>query len=220
MHHDATVTPRNTILFIAEDWQTSAGVTLEGEALWEWDPEAGTTTKRWSSFTNLDPVKDWGARSISSDWLHANSVAFGPDGNVLISFHFLNQVISLSPDFERVLWRLGGIRATVSVDDPFTGQHTAQQPAADRVLLFDNGYERTTNPYSRAAEYEIRGSSAVKVWEWRPPHDNRARIISGVRRLSNGNSMIAFGTSRNYVEGVTGPIEAYEVNRDGRSSGI
>jgi hypothetical protein len=89
-------------------------------------------------------------------------------------------------------------------------------PRADRVLLFDNGYERTTNSYSRAVEYEIRGRSAVKVWEWRPPHDNWARIISGVRRLSNGNSVIAFGTSRNYVEGATGPIEAYEVNRDGK----
>ena len=215
IHHDQAVTSRNTILFIAEDWQTLNGTTLEGEALWEWDPEAGTTTKRWSSFTHLDTVKDWAPRSIASDWLHANSVSFGPDGNVLISFHFLNQVISLSPDFASVQWRLGGLRATVPVDDPFTGQHTAQHTRADRVLLFDNGYERTTNPYARAGEYEIRGSSAVKIWEWRPPNNNWARIISGVRRLPNGNSMIAFGTSRNYVEGATGPVEAYEVTAAG-----
>ena len=216
MHHDVTVTPRNTLLFLAEDWQPWEGQPLCGEALWEWDPEAGTATKRWSSFSHLDPRYDWGARSIREDWLHANSVSYGPRGNVLVSFHFLNQVISLSPDLERVQWRLGGVRADVPVDDPFSGQHTAQEVSPDRVLLFDNGYERTETRYSRAAEYELRGGAATKVWEWRPPTDNWARIISSVRRLPNGNSLVAFGTSAAAAAGTTGPIEAYEVTSGGR----
>ena len=173
IHHDVTVTPRNTLLFIAEDWQPWDGGLLNGEALWEWDPEAGTTIKRWSSFAQLDPRTDWGERSYREDWLHANSLSYGPRGNVLVSFHSLNQVISLSPDLQRVEWRLGGVRGDVSVDDPFSGQHTAQEVAPGRVLLFDNGYERLDSRYSRAAEYESRAA-------------RRRRSGSGGRRWTTG----------------------------------
>jgi hypothetical protein len=217
MHHDVAVTPRNTVLFLAEDWQPWDGALLAGEALWEWVPETGTVTRRWSSFQHLDPRDDWGPRSIRADWLHANSVSYGPRGNVLVSFHFLNQVISLSPDLERMEWRLGGTRGDVPVDDPFSGQHTAQEVSARRVLLFDNGYERTTERYSRAAEYELRNGAAQKVWEWRPPRDNWARIISGARRLSNGNTVVTFGTVASTAEGTTGPIEVYEVTPRGEA---
>ena len=216
IHHDVTVTPRNTLLFLAEDWQPWDGELLEGEALWEWDPEAGTTTKRWTSFAHLDPRYDWGPRSERKDWLHANSVSYGPRGNVLVSFHYLNQVISLSPDLGRIEWRLGGTRADVPVDDPFSGQHTAKEVAANRVLLFDNGYERTESRYSRAVEYALQGGSATKVWEWRPPVDNWARIISSARRLPNGNTVIGFGTTHDTpAPGATGPIEVYEVTPGG-----
>lgn len=215
IHHDATVTPRNTVLFIAEDTRTIDGRPITGEALWEWDPEVGTTVRRWSSFNELDPKLDWGTLSHDEDWLHANSVSMGPRGNVILSFHYLNQVISIAPDFSRTEWRLGGVRGNISVDEQFTGQHTAQSLADGRVLLFDNGYERTTTRYSRAVEFQIEGSLARKIWEWRPPHDNWARILSSVRRLPNGNSVISFGTSQGFVEGATGPIEAYEVKPDG-----
>lgn len=215
MHHDVAVTPRNTVLVLAEDWQPWDGALLAGEALWEWVPETGAATKRWSSFQHLDPRYDWGPRSIRGDWLHANSVSYGPRGNVLVSFHFLNQVISLSPGLDRIQWRLGGTRGDVPVDDPFSGQHTAQEVSADRVLLFDNGYERTTSRYSRAVEYALRDGAAAKVWEWRPPRDNWARVISGARRLSNGNTVVTFGTQPSATEGTTGPIEVYEVTPGG-----
>jgi hypothetical protein len=216
IHHDVVATPRRTVLFLAEDWQPWDGGLLMGESLWEWHPESGAVAKQWSSFDHLDPQRDWGARSNREDWLHANSVSYGPRGNVLVSFHYLNQVISLSPDLKRIEWRLGGVGASLPVDDPFSGQHTAQEVGTGRVLLFDNGYERTAERYSRAMELELRGDAAAKVWEWRPPHDNWARIISSARRLPNGNSLVGFGTSRDWpAVGTTGPIEVYEVTPGG-----
>lgn len=215
IHHDVTATPNNTLLFLGEDWQQWNGALLKGEALWEWNPETGTTVKRWSSFTHLDPNIDWGARSIRDDWLHANAVSYGPRGNVLVSFHFLDQVISLSPGFSKIQWRLGGVRNTIPLADPFSGQHNAQEIKTDRILLFDNGYDRTDNPYSRAVEYSLSGSTATKVWQWRPPVDNWARIISGVRRLPNGNSLITFGDSKEFIHGATGSLEVYEVTAGG-----
>lgn len=215
IHHDAVTTPHNTILFLAEDVQVWRGEPLTGEAIWEWNPETGAVTKRWSAFDHLDPARDWGTRSRREDWLHGNALSIGPRGNVLLSLHFLDQVLSIRPDFRGLEWRLGGVNATIPADDPFSGQHTAAEVATGRVLLFDNGFARDAQRYSRVVEYELRGTTARKVWEWRPPRDNWARVISSARRLPNGNTLVAFGTSADPRLGTTGPIEVYEVTQAG-----
>lgn len=215
MHHDATATAHGTVLFIAEEWRAHGGALINGEAIWEWNPEGGAATKRWSSFDAFDPEIDRGPRSRNDDWLHANSIAIGTRGNIILSFHFLDQVVSLSPDFNTVEWRLGGTRADITVADPFSGQHTAQEVAGGRILLFDNGFDRMTTRYSRAAEYAMTGATAQLEWQWRPERDNWARVISGARRLDNGNTVVSFGTPANMPVGATGPIEVYEVTRAG-----
>lgn len=215
IHHDVTATPQNTILFIAEDWQTWKDSLMNGAALWEWNPESGSLVKRWSSFDHLNPDLDWGSRSVRTDWLHPNSVRFGPRGNVVLSLHFLNQVISITSDFKSLEWRLGGVRATIPVSDPFSGQHSVQEIEPGHILLFDNGFERTVERYSRALELEIIGDSCRKAWQWRPEKDNWSVVISSARRLLNGNTMVGFGLPNNATLGSTGPIEAYEVTSSG-----
>ncbi|HEX7049395.1 MAG TPA: aryl-sulfate sulfotransferase [Longimicrobiales bacterium] len=215
IHHDVTATPRNTVLFIAEDTRPWRDTVVTGTAIWEWSPERGSVVQRWSSFDHLDPDVDWGPRSGPSDWLHANSLSIGSRGNILLSMHFLDQVISITPDFGALEWRLGGVRATITVDDPFSGQHSATETEPGHILLFDNGFAREDTRYSRAVEYELGEATAHKVWEWRPERDNWARVISSARRLPNGNTLVAFGTQRDPALGSTGPIEVYEVTRDG-----
>ena len=216
MHHDVTVTPHNTVLFLAEDVRMVGGEAVTGEALWEWVPEAGEVERRWTAFDHLDWTLDRSDRSRADDWLHANSVAFGPDGNVLVSFHFLNQVVSIAPGFGGLEWRLGGVRSTIAVPDPpFSGQHTARAVGPGRMLLFDNGYEREVERYSRAVEYELEEETARTVWEWRPERDNWAKVISGAARMSNGHTLVGFGTLADADSGTTGPIEVYEVDDDG-----
>jgi hypothetical protein len=214
-HHDITATPRNTILLIAEDWRMWRDTLLNGEAIWEWSPESGAVEKRWSALAQIDPATDWGPLSVRSNWLHANAISRGPRGNTLLSLRARDQVISIAPDFQSIDWKLGGAPATLPVDDPFSGQHTAAEIANGRVLLFDNGFARSNERYSRAAEYEITGQRARKVWEWRPAQDNWARLMSSARRLPNGNTLIGFGRARNQQEGSTGPIEVFEVTRSG-----
>lgn len=216
MHHDVTATPDNTILFLAEDVRPVGDEDVTGEALWEWVPETGEVTLRWSSFDHLDWTLDRGERSRPDDWLHANSLAFGPAGNILVSFHFLNQVVSIAPDYAGLEWRLGGVRATLPVPDPpFSGQHTARSVGPDRILLFDNGYEREVERYSRAVEYSIAGGTAMVAWEWRPDRDNWARVISSALRMPNGHTLVGFGTLADAGLGTTGPIEVYEVDPGG-----
>lgn len=214
MHHDLVATPDDRILFLANDWQTVRDTLWNGPSIWEWKPEAGTSRKIWSGFDFLDPAQDRSPRSRTDDWIHENALSIGPRGNLVVSSQELNQVISISPDLTSIEWRLNGPQATIAVDDPFSGQHTAKEIAPNRVLMFDNGFDRQA-PFSRAAEYELSSDGARLVWQWRPPQDNWSRIIGSARRLANGNTLITFGTPAGLPEGSTGPVEVYEVTPAG-----
>lgn len=214
LHHDVIVTPRDTLLFLAFDTRQYRGAMLKGEAIWEWQPDTGQAVKRWSSWDHLSPDDDRGPRS-GEEWLHANSLALGPRGNVLMSIHFLDQVISISPDFQRVEWRLGGVNATraLAASDQYSGQHTARELASNRLLVFDNGLQ--TRDSSRALELDLHSAQAKAVWQWQPARRNKSAFVSSARRLANGHTLVAFGMSA--VDGSTGPVEVFEVNREGEA---
>ncbi|HSM35679.1 MAG TPA: aryl-sulfate sulfotransferase [Longimicrobiales bacterium] len=219
IHHDVIATPQNTLYFMSRHQQSFEGIPWTGEIIWEWDPQDGAPLERWNSFDHLSPATDTTSRSHPGDWIHGNSLDLGPDGLVLLSSPFLNQVIAIEPDFSAIAWRLGGANATIATDSAgtFDFQHTAAQLAADRVLVFDNrGGREGPLEYSRALELEIDfdADTAREVWSFRAPNDNYAPIISGARRLANGNTMVTFGLRHDF-RGSRGPIEVYEVDPAG-----
>jgi hypothetical protein len=214
MHHAIVVTPRDTVLYVTFDTQDFAGKRLKGEAIWEWNPDTGEDIKRWRSWDFMDPALDRSART-AGEWLHANSLHVGPGGNILLSFHYINQVISIAPDWKSVQWRLGGVRGTIAVphDQQTSAQHTAAEIAPNRLLMFDNRTDLQP-PYSRAVEYLIDGDTAKQVWQWQAPNSNYASAVSSARRLPNTNTLISFGMEKGR-NGSSGPTEAYEVASDG-----
>jgi arylsulfotransferase ASST len=213
LHHDVIATPQNTLLVIAFDDRVVNGTQVRGDAIWEWTPETGAASKRWTAWDHFSPAQDRGPR-FGGEWMHANALAIGPRGNVLMSVHYWNQIMSITPDWQRIEWRLGGVNATVTVPDAdrFSGQHTPHEMAGGRVLLFDNGVER--QGYSRALELAIDGTTARTLWEWRAQPANYAGALGSARRLGNGNTLVAFGMSAG-VAGSSGPLEVYEVSSDG-----
>ncbi len=218
IHHDVTATPRNTILFIANETEPVDGVPVVGEALWEWNPEAGTVVRRWSAFDHLDFAPGQGARSNAGNWLHGNGISFGPRGNVLMSLRNIDQVISIAPDFSRVEWRLGGVGGTLALPDGdrFWGQHYVTEPSPNRVLVYDNGFERPGGAYTRAIEYAIdagRGT-ATRIWQYRHAPDITASLVGSTQRLPTGNTVVLFGMLAGQ-NGSTGPIAAVEVTPSG-----
>lgn len=218
IHHDVVATPQNTLLFIANETQVVGPDTVVGESLWEWSPEAGTVQKRWSAFEFLDWSVLRGTRSTVGNWLHGNGLNYGPRGNVLMSLRNADQVISISPDFTTVEWTLGGTNGTLALDaaDGFWGQHYVTEPAAGRVLVFDNGFERPGDAFSRAIEYQVStaNGTATKVWEYRASPDIYASLVGSARRLPNGNTAIMFGMFPGQ-SGSSGPITAVEVTPAG-----
>ena len=220
MNHDVIVTPQNTLLFIGQDSQTVNDTTWTGNGIWEWSPEHGSVVKRWTAFQALSPASDRGPASTPGDWLHANSLAIGPRGNVVMSFLFLGQVISLSPDFSRFEWRLGGANSSFAVDsDAQTyGQHTAAEVSPGHVLVFDNlTYDSlAATHYSRGLEIVLDtvAHAAHKAWEFRPQPDDWAPYVGSDRLLANGDFLVSFGLA-NGIAGAGGPIAAYEVTPAG-----
>jgi hypothetical protein len=146
--------------------------------------------------------------------MHANALDVGPRGNVLLSVHYWNQVVSIAPDWQAIEWRLGGVNATLALpeDEQFSGQHTAREIAPGRVVLFDNRVER--GEYSRAVEFELLGDRAERRWEWVPMPLNFASAVGSARRMPHGNTLIGIGMSAGVAES-TGPIEVYDVTSSG-----
>lgn len=219
-HHDVITTPWNTVLFIAYDTRDFEGRSVSGESIWEWNPDNGALHRRWSSWDHLSPAVDWSAGSEDDDWLHANALSIGPAGNILLSSRALDQVISISPDYSSIEWRMGGINAdiTVSGNDRFYGQHTVSELSPvngrRRVLLFDNGY--VGRGFSRAQELELDpdAGTAATVWQFRATPDNFSFITSLARRLPNGNTFVAFGAGPGVLWSF-GPVEVMEVDPAG-----
>ncbi len=220
-HHDVTATPQNTILFIAHEDGAGRGTTITGDAIWEWVPETGALIKRWTTFDALDPAVDWGSRSKSSDWVHANALSIGPHGNIIFSMYLLGQIISIAPDWHSLEWRLGGIGSTFTVDADamFDGQHNPQLVSPTDIIFFDNGLNRAAGAqYSRGLEVALDtvAHSAHRVWQFRPSPDIFAPIIGSIHRFENGNTLVHFGVSPVVYQGATGPIATFEVTGDGQ----
>ena len=185
IHHGVTATLQDTLLFLAFDPREVDGQVRNSEALWEWNPSTGALHKRWSAFDFVDPRVESGARSVPEDWLHANSVSIGSRGNILVSLHYLDQVISLASDFSASEWRLGGARSTFAVDLP-SGQRMRSMllslppaTASFRRTRSDRSPARSSAPPSERAH----GRSP------RPSH-GRCRVSrevsSSSRRLAGG----------------------------------
>jgi Arylsulfotransferase (ASST) len=219
MHHDVIATPHNTLLFLTHDLLVENGISWIGDAVWEWSPETGAVARRWRAQDFLSPDTDLGPKSVGGDWLHANSLSLGPRGNLLVSLPALNQIVSIAPGYHALEWRLGGPNATIVPDaaSEFWFEHTAQEIAPNRILMFDNGRDRPAGKYSRGLELELDPSAGAArvVWSFVPAPAIYAPIIGSTRRLSGGVTVVDFGTPAG-VLGSSGPIATYDVSLDGR----
>jgi hypothetical protein len=228
-HHDFIELPDGRLLVLGAKTrrldETSIGgprnALVRGDSLHLFDPSTGAEEELWDAFDVLDPLdrleqyryeKDDGAE----DWTHANSIDFGPSGNLLLSIKNLDQVISFAPDLHTIEWKLGGPDSSFSFPDPndeFHGQHDVQQLPNGHILMFDNGLFRPDGDYSRALELalDFDTMTARAVWQYRARPDISSHVFGNVVRLPNGNTLVNFGWNDIPDE----PIFAAEARPDG-----
>ena len=85
----------------------------------------------------------------------ADTIVMGVDGNYIVSFRRLGQIMKIDATSGAVIWRIGGHKSDVTFpDDPFRGfsaQHSAAILPNGNLLLYDNGNQHEP-PETRAAD--------------------------------------------------------------------
>ncbi len=99
------------------------------------------------------------------------------------------------------MWRLGGKNNQFEfINDPigFSYQHSIRRVSGNNIILFDNGNYHTP-AFSRAIEYSLDevNKKVTLVWQYRSTPDVFAIAMGNVQRLSNGNTLIGWGTLAN-----------------------
>jgi hypothetical protein len=224
IHHEVQILPDGRVMYLARDvlWE-GYGDPLhpqEGDTIGIWDPATGENEIVWNIFDHISPADRtepdsdrrlpgfpvWGGcdrdRSVQ-DWSHANSVMMAEDGSVILSLRHLDQIVSISPDFQSIQWRLGGPGSDFMFPNPidrFYEQHSAVPLPNGNILLFDNGNDRPREEggqYSRPLELQLdhNNKTATAVWQFLHNPLIFSVCCSSVERLPNGNTLFLYGTN-------------------------
>ena len=163
--------------------QAPQGAHLQlGTSIRRWNLAAGTDEVVWDPFNFLDPLTERtnaansdpvvnsdaqasipcaGATLKIEEWMHANSLQVAPTGVILMSIRHLDTVIAISPQFDRIAWRIGRFGSNFTFPNPndtFYHQHFVRMLDNGNLLLFDNGDGRPAaegGQYTRALELAL-----------------------------------------------------------------
>ena len=203
------------------------GVRLQsGTGIRRWNLATGKDEIVWDPFNFLDPLtertdaanSDPAANSDAQnnfpcvghsmqieEWMHGNSLQVAPTGVLLMSVRHIDTVIAISPEFDRIAWRIGRFKSDFTFPNPndeFYHEHYVRMLSNGNLLLFDNGDGRPAaegGQYSRALELALDwdAMTASKVWEYR--HQlidgsyKYADKVGSAQRLENGNTFVLYG---------------------------
>jgi Arylsulfotransferase (ASST) len=173
--------------------------------------EDGTTEFEWNAWDHIAP-EEWieppppdPINPGEPDYDHPNSLTFDRDGNYVVSFRHLGQIMKINSQSGEIMWRLGGTKNQFTFrDDPlngFSAQHSARIMANGNLLLYDNG-TRHNPPESRAVEYALdtTAMTATLVWQFRHSPIIYTPYVGLVQRLANGNTSIAYAQAGHVTE--------------------
>src|ERR671936_367061 len=152
--HDLQLTPQGTALLTAYTTVAADLSKIGGSSsgrlltciLQEIDLDSGQLLFEWRSVDHVDPSESYVSAPKNAtqafDYFHINSVAVGPDGNLLISARNTWTLYKLDRRTGAVIWRLGGKRSDFAMGRgaQFSWQHHAQ-PVSDTMTVFDNAYD-------------------------------------------------------------------------------
>jgi Arylsulfotransferase (ASST) len=163
--HEFVITPQDTALVTAYRTVSADlsklggpanGAALSGTVL-EIDIASGRVLFEWSSLDHV-PVTDTfvpfagGTKAAPFDYLHINSIAIAPDGNLLVSARNTSTVYKVARPSGEVIWRLGGKQSSFQMGEgaTFWWQHHVRPQGSDVLSIFDDGASPAREPQSRA----------------------------------------------------------------------
>jgi hypothetical protein len=219
-NHDLVVLPNGHVLLIIYDRQTIDMTSVGGkpdasfvDCLAQELDGSGNVVFEWRASEHVPYTESYANMKGSEvDPYHLNSIQAFPDGNLLLSFRHLSQLIKVDRQTGNILWQMGGKHNQFKfVNDSLGGfsyQHDAELLPNGRLSIFDNGEQRDPQ-VSRAVEYQLDETDRVVTLTWQYTHQPGIFAVNmgSTDRLADGNTFIGWG-------GPT-PI-ASEVTADGR----
>ncbi|MDP1676778.1 MAG: aryl-sulfate sulfotransferase [Bacteroidota bacterium] len=160
---------------------------------------------QWRSWDYI-PISEtyMNATASAFDYIHINAYDIDSDGNILVCFRNTCDIVKINRMTGEIMWRMGGKKNEFTfigeneTNKPayYTFQHSFNRLPNGNFLLFDNGNLHKT-VFSRAVEYKIDqiNKTATMVWEFRHTPDVFAPARGSAQRLSNGNTVIGWGSA-------------------------
>ncbi len=212
-NHDADVLTNGHYLLLYEKYKTmdmskivdggSENAKVTDVEIVETDRN-GTIYWVWNAldhFSVTDATSDIDLTQETIDFAHANSVCEDTDGNLVLSFRNLDEIVKINKKTGDIMWRFGGencknnqftfLNDEVNGYTGFSHQHSVTLLPNGNILMFDNGTLKSPQ-YSRVVEYQpdFENMTALKVWEHRNAPDLYTDIFGSAQRLPNGNTLI------------------------------
>jgi len=164
--------------------------------------------RSWDHFKITDATDDIDLTSSTIDYVHTNAIQLDNDGNILISSRHLDEVTKINRQTGDIIWRLGGKNNQFQfINDSigFSHQHDIRRLPNGDISLFDDGNLHWSQLPSRAAEYKLdeQNLTAQLVWQFINTPDEYSAAMGDAQRLSDGNTIIGWGTGAPAVTEVT-----------------
>lgn len=156
--------------------------------------------RSWDHFEITDATQiSLTAKTI--DYVHGNAIEIDNDQNIMISSRHIKEITKIDRTTGAIIWRLGGKNNQFEfINDPigFSYQHSIRRVSGNNIILFDNGNYHSSS-FSRAIEYSLDevNKKVTLVWEYRSTPNIFSAAMGNVQRLSNGNTIIGWGTRAN-----------------------
>ena len=218
--HEFQLTPRGTALITAykevpydlsgvggpaQGWVLDSIVqeidVATGRVVFAWDALAHVPLSE-STDANQEPARD-ASKKRPLDYFHANSVADGPNGTILVSARNTSTVYDVARD-GHIVWRLGGKHSDFGPPAAveFAYQHDVRMHADGVLTMFDNGGIPKVEPYTRPLEMKLdiakRRAKIVKTFVH--PQKLASPYEGDIEPLPDGGALVGWGGIRRVTE--------------------
>ena len=167
-----------------------------GDVLFEWSPFD-------HSSVDIGALEAGDLSGPVINWTHGNAIDLTEDGNLIVSFRNLSEVVKIDTRSGAVLWRMGGARNQFTFSNTptpaFARQHGVRALGANRLQLLDNLGERNA---SRSERYEVNESGKIaQLIGWHASTSGAIALIGGTAQpLRGGGTLVSFGNGASVEE--------------------
>jgi len=208
--HDIDVLPNGNALLICIDEQImdmrmydpggDSVALVKGYQIQEIDGVTKNVVFQWGTFDHYDMLDNLHGTNFTFERIfpsHVNSVQMDNDGNILISARNMDEITKINRTTGDIIWRLGGKNNDFEFTNDtgrFCAQHDTRRISNGNITIFDNS-TYVSDP-SRAVEYKLNETAMTATMVWEQYHDTikNASVMGNIQRLSNGNSLIGWGS--------------------------